>query len=42
VAVTNRPFEFGMSASPDGSYLLFAQLDDSSSDLMLIKNFRAP
>jgi Tol biopolymer transport system component len=42
VAVTNRPFAFGMSASPDGSYLLLAQIDETRSDLMLIKDFRMP
>jgi Tol biopolymer transport system component len=42
VAVTNRRIEYGMSASPDGNYLLFAQTDESRSDLMLIKDFRAP
>jgi Tol biopolymer transport system component/DNA-binding winged helix-turn-helix (wHTH) protein len=30
----------GMSVSPDGRWLLFAQLDDMSSDLMMVENWR--
>jgi hypothetical protein len=32
--------EFGLDVSPDGRYLLYAQLDDPGGDLMLIENFR--
>ena len=32
--------EFGLDVSPDGRYLVYAQLDDPASDLMLIENFR--
>jgi Tol biopolymer transport system component/DNA-binding winged helix-turn-helix (wHTH) protein len=32
--------EFGLDVSPDGRFLVYAQLDDPSSDLMLIENFR--
>ena len=40
VAVTNRPFQLGMTASPDDRYVAFDQSDDFGSDLMLVKNFR--
>jgi hypothetical protein len=42
VAMTTHRLTLGMSASPDGRYLLFTQVDESGSDLMLIKDFRAP
>ncbi len=32
--------EFGLDVSPDGRYLVYAQLDDPASDLMLVENFR--
>jgi Tol biopolymer transport system component/DNA-binding winged helix-turn-helix (wHTH) protein len=30
----------GMSVSPDGRYMLFSQLDENSSNIMLVNNFR--
>jgi hypothetical protein len=30
----------GLALSPDGSYLLFAQVDRFESDLFLVENFR--
>ena len=39
VAVANRPFALGMTISPDGKYVLFDQLDESGSDLMLVRDF---
>ena len=32
--------EYGLDVSPDGRYLVYAQLDDPASDLMLVENFR--
>ena len=34
-----RP-EFGLDISPDGGVLVYAQLDDVTSDLMMVENFR--
>ena len=31
--------EFGLDVSPDGRYLIYAQLDDAGSNLMLVENF---
>jgi Tol biopolymer transport system component/DNA-binding winged helix-turn-helix (wHTH) protein len=39
VLAMGRP-EFGLDVSPDGRYLVYAQLDDPASDLMLVENFR--
>ncbi|HTV09735.1 MAG TPA: winged helix-turn-helix domain-containing protein [Candidatus Aquilonibacter sp.] len=32
--------EYGLDVSPDGRYLVYAQLDDPASNLMLIEHFR--
>jgi hypothetical protein len=40
VVMTNRSLRLGMSISPDGRFILFDQLDDSGSDLMLVRDFR--
>jgi len=37
---TEKPLERGFSVSPDGRYLLYTQVDQRGSDLMLIENFR--
>jgi hypothetical protein len=42
VATLDRPLsrsEPGLAISPDGRWLLFAQMDQSGSDIMLVENF---
>ena len=38
ILAVGRP-EFGLALSPDERYLIYAQLDDAASDLMLVENF---
>jgi Tol biopolymer transport system component len=40
VATIPRPAYFGFSVSPDEHQILYAQVDELSSDLMLVENFR--
>jgi len=40
VATIPRPPAVGFSVSPDEHQILYAQVDESSSDLMLVENFR--
>jgi hypothetical protein len=35
-----RPFNSGLAISPDGRWCLYAQVDLSESEIMLIDNFR--
>ena len=42
VAVAHHPFCGGMSASPDGRYVLFDQADQVDRDLMMVKDFLSP
>lgn len=40
VAEIDRPVSWGLTVSPDGRDVLYSQVDQSGSDLMLIDNFR--
>ena len=40
VATLTRPFRSVLSVSPDGRWLLYTQVDQSDSDIMLLGNFR--
>ncbi len=40
VAVLLKPFYHALSVSPDGRWLLYTQVDQSGSDIMLMENFR--
>jgi hypothetical protein len=33
-------FSDGLSISPDGRYLLYSQLDDLNSDIMIVESYR--
>jgi Tol biopolymer transport system component len=36
----SKPIAPGLSLSPDERYLLYSQVDDEGSELMLVDNFR--
>ena len=40
VAAIDKPPELGLSVSPDGHRLLFAQFDRLDSDIMMAENFQ--
>jgi Tol biopolymer transport system component/predicted Ser/Thr protein kinase len=40
IATIERPPSLGLAVSPDGRTLLYSQIDERGSDLMLVENFR--
>ncbi|MCP5109847.1 MAG: hypothetical protein GY953_03315 [bacterium] len=40
LATLDRPVHWGFTVSPDGRTLLYSQVDEGESDLMLVENFR--
>jgi Tol biopolymer transport system component/DNA-binding winged helix-turn-helix (wHTH) protein len=40
IFTADRDLDDGMSVSPDGRYMLYAQVDENNSSVMLVNNFR--
>ena len=40
IALIQRSLEFGLSVSPDERFILYTQVDQSGSDLLLVENFQ--
>jgi Tol biopolymer transport system component len=40
IAALEKSFFLGLSVSPDGRWLIYTQVDQSGSDIMLMENFR--
>jgi hypothetical protein len=39
IARVGKPLDLGLTVSPDGRTLLYAQIDSSGRDLLLVENF---
>ena len=40
VYTIDKPLDLGLALSPDGRYLVYAQVDYAGQDLMIVENFR--
>jgi len=40
IAQTSKPVQSGLTISPDGKILLYSQVDQNGSEIMLAENFR--